>query len=113
MKKWIKLVDCEETEFWRGMLLCFSASYPFEDKVVMMLSQHRMGEEPFDLVTITGHKSGINPYVVFPKESQISSDKLALSKEWLIQNWTKWVWPDGDVNDVWVSDSLEVSEVFK
>ena len=59
------------------------------------------------LITISGYKAGINMYVLFPEEANPDG----LSTEWLIKNWTKWVWPEGDVNSVLVRHALTYDEI--
>ena len=46
-------------------------------------------------------------YVLFPEEANPDG----LSTEWLIKNWTKWVWPEGDVNSVLVRHALTYDEI--
>jgi len=112
MEPWKKLSELPIEGLDRGTLIAFSASYPFEERVVMMLSEHRMGSESFDLLTITGYKAGVNPYVVLPDECLLSSDVRLVSVEWLVTNWTRWVWPEGDPNNVWVRPSLDATEIW-
>lgn len=109
---WKKLVNIPNILIERGFLLRFPTEYPFENEVVMMVSGypddgHRLSG--VSLITITGYKAGINAFVVFPKEVRSFG---SLTSDWLIKNWTKWVCPDGDVNDVWVREPLQVSEIF-
>lgn len=111
---WKKLVGIKEESLFRGTLLKFPGKYPFEDEVVMMLCEYRGGgdELPFCLVTLTGHKAGINPVQAFPTECNNNNSKaIAFSTDWLISNWNKWVLPDGDVNDVLVREPLKASEL--
>lgn len=112
MKKWTKLTEANQSLLRRGSLLKFPASYPFESEVVMMMCGHPdEGRRLFSiaLITITGYCSGINPYVVFPSEAL--SGETGVSKEWLISNWKKWVWPDGNVEDVWIRKELSATEL--
>jgi hypothetical protein len=109
---WKKLAQLQAEMLWRGSLFAFSATYPFEEKVVLMLCDHQMGEEPFDFVTITGAKAGINPYVILPKQCLFDGNTHAVSTEWLKENWTKWVWPDGNIDEVWFRPPLSVADIF-
>jgi hypothetical protein len=45
-------------------------------------------------------------YVVFPE-----SPDGSLQRTWLVENWNKWVWPAGDVNDAFVRRPLDASEL--
>ena len=104
---WTKLTEFNKEFLSRGALLKFPAKYPFESHVVMMICEGP--ERNFNckcLLTITGHKSGINPYVVFPE-----SPDGNLRRNWLIENWNKWVWPDGNITDVLIGGPLDASEL--
>jgi len=106
---WKKLIDVPDLIVQRGYVLKFPAKYPFEDFVVMMVSGYPEGGNSLaaiSLITITGYKAGINPYVLFPQEVHPYG---TLTGDWLIKNWSKWVWPEGDVNDVWVKEALDAS----
>lgn len=103
--KWIKLIDYKELNIQRGTLLKFKASYPFEDYVVMMVCEGQ-AINTFGLITITGFKAGINLYVQFPEECI----ENGLSVDWLIKNWSYWVWSEGDVNDVWIHETLQADD---
>jgi hypothetical protein len=108
---WKKIVSKQESSIFRGTLLKFPASYPFESEVVMMLCELRIGDRQYGLVTITGYNAGINPFVAFPNECMLDDKSIAFSRDWLIQNWTKWVWPEGDINDVLFCERLDVHDL--
>lgn len=55
------------------------------------------------LITVTGYKAGINCYPKFP-ESELNLD---IPADLLIQNWNKWVWPEGNVDDVLIHEALK------
>ena len=103
--KWSKLIDFNEQSLQRGYLLKFKSHYPFEDEVIMMVCEG--GHSQKGLITISGYKAGINMYVLFPEEANPDG----LSTEWLIKNWTQWVWPEGDVNSVFVRPELTYDEI--
>lgn len=106
---WKKLTDFPESALERGYLLKFPAKYPFEDYVVMMVCGYPEDGKHLSaagLITISGYKAGVNPYVVFP-----DTVCKVLTKNWLIENWNKWVWPEGNVNDVWVREPLDALEI--
>lgn len=107
MKNWKKLIENVDLVMTRGMLLRFVAGQPFESHVVMMVCEAPDKSGRLGLMTISGYKAGINCYVVFPE--QFSSDCISI--KWLIDNWKIWVWPDGDVNEVEVRESLNALEI--
>jgi hypothetical protein len=106
---WEALVSSSIVEVERGYMLKFPATYPFENEVVMMVCEEPdsagMGRS---LMTITGYKAGINCYVTFPRELM----KNGLSRRWLIDNWSNWVVPDGNVETVYVRQNLRSTDVL-
>ena len=103
---WQKLVDVPDLVVQRGYVLKFPASYPFEDLVAMKVSGYPDNGKRLaavSLITITDYNSGVNAYVLFPREVHAPG---ALTGDWLIKNWSKWVCHDGNVNDVWVREPL-------
>ena len=113
MMSWERLIEHDQEILSGGMLLKFRAELPFEGEVVMMICYNagQSSEEPFSLITISGHKAGINPYVVFPAECNVSDSSIGLRKKWLVENWNKWVWPEGSVNEVWLRSALTAAEL--
>ena len=59
------------------------------------------------LIIVTDYKAGINFYQKFP-ESEVNLD---IPADWLIQNWNKWVWPEGNVDDVLIHEALKPSDL--
>lgn len=99
---WSKLIDFKEQYLQRGYLLKFKAHYPFEDQVIMMLTE-APNKDGLCLITISGHKAGINCYQKLPV-SEVTTD-------WLIRNWTTWIWPESTLDDVFVRSQLLYSEI--
>jgi hypothetical protein len=107
-----KLVDTNKDSLRRGALIKFPASHPFEGMVVMMVWQEFFKALPMGLITITGYKAGINPYVTFPVEVCERADMPpCVPCKWLRENWNHWVWPTGDVNEVYIRDELWIEEL--
>ncbi|WP_111886117.1 MULTISPECIES: Imm45 family immunity protein [unclassified Acinetobacter] len=100
--KWSKLIDFDEQFLQRGYLLKFKAHYPFEDEVIMMLAE-APDKDGLALITISGYKAGINCYQKLPVSE--------ITKDWLISNWTKWVWPESKLEDVFVRSQLNYEEI--
>lgn len=112
MMDWEKLVDSENPALHRGYLLKFPSHSPFESEVVMMVCGLPDGGRRLAsvaLMTITGYCAGINPYVEFPPDAVL--DGTGISKDWLITNWKRWVWPDGNVEDVRIRKELAAADL--
>ncbi|WP_198089194.1 Imm45 family immunity protein [Variovorax sp. E3] len=61
------------------------------------------------LICISGHKAGrIN--ATFPLESGDGNGN-GLRRDWLISNWNRWVYMEGDINDVWIRDPEPVQSM--
>jgi len=109
--EWHKLVGSNESILFYGTYFMFPATYPFEDRVVWMLGRSWDDNFPMNFVTITGRKAGArNPLQQLPKECLLTTKNArGLDVKWLIDNWKHWVYPEGEVEDVWFStDTLTV-----
>ena len=104
--KWSKLIDFNEQSLQRGYLLKFKSHYPFEDEVIMMVCEGGCCQK--GLITISGYKAGINMYVLFPEDANPDG---GISTKWLITNWTKWVWPESKLEDIFVRPQLNYNEI--
>jgi hypothetical protein len=109
MMNWLKLVDMTSDTLQRGDLLKFSTNHPFEKQVIMMICELRLGERRFGLTTITGYKAAITPYVAFPNDC--APDNGALSKAWLVENWSTWVWPNGSIYEVLYRPAIQADDL--
>jgi hypothetical protein len=109
---WKKLVDEESLTLQRGWLLKFTASHSSDAEVIMMVCGHPdHGNRliPSALISITGYNAGINPYVEFPLEAY--SPGPGISKTWLIDNWCKWVCPQGDPREALVRAEINANDI--
>lgn len=101
--EWKKLVELEDENLWRGTVFRFPAVYPFESVVDFMLFLDSASESGFSLVCTTGYKSGHHEGGL-PLEARAKGKVQAISKIWLIENWTNWVYPETSVSEVQVSE---------
>lgn len=63
----------------------------------------------YGLISVSGHKAGrIN--TTFLKESGDENGN-GLRRDWLIENWTVWVYVDGDVKNVWIKNPESVDSM--
>jgi hypothetical protein len=95
-----KLIDYPNNELSRGVVLRFPALWPYEDFVDALLVSLPDVNTEHTLVIATGHKAGL-VLIHLPKESE-SRQSRSLSKQWLIDNWSKWVYPECRVEDVYI-----------
>jgi hypothetical protein len=107
MSTWRKLIEFSKTNVERGALLRFPAGDSFEEHAVMMVCEAPGDSERTGLMTISGYKPGTNCYVVFPGDAETNP----LPTKWLVNNWSHWVWPLGDVTQVQIREPLRADEL--
>lgn len=100
-KGWLRLSKNKATTLPRGALIRFTASYPFESEVVMMVCDAPHDSKRLGLITISGYKAGINCYVAFPDEFHVLENH-ELRSDLLYENWQNWVWPEGSPDNAWI-----------
>ena len=98
---WVRLVELEEDELWRGTVFRFPASYPFEDVVDFMLFADPASDSGFSILCATGSKAGLLE-IRLPPEATPNEETQAVSARWLAENWQKWVCPESNPEDVFV-----------
>lgn len=93
--EWKKLTDTEDTMIAQGAIFRFPVKWPYEELVdLMVLSLPEEGSK-HALVVISGNKAG-RLLVRLPLEAELEGP-IAMSKQWVIDNWAKWIYPDRDV----------------
>ncbi len=92
-----KLIDCTSDAFQRGSVFRVLGKYPYEETVDFMVFETPEGDRRFGLMVTTGYKAGLT-LVRLPAESNHGT--RGLSKDWVIANWAKWIYPDCDVSQV-------------
>ncbi|MEI9484272.1 Imm45 family immunity protein [Enterobacter cancerogenus] len=95
----MKLVDYKNKSIKRGTIFRLPAVWPYEEWVDFMVIDLY---ETHGLVVSSGHKAGLI-LISLPVESA-SIEGRALSTEWVISNWAKWIYPECNVEDVYMLD---------
>jgi len=98
---WVKLVDLDTDVIWSGAIIRARLSYLDEVADFLVFSPNEKGYGE-GLVYVTGYHAG-TIYLILPADS-LPKDKKGVSRNWLIQNWTKSVDVKGDVNKVYVAE---------
>lgn len=98
------LLECSNEVFSRGTVFRAKGSYPYEDVVDFMVFETLDEDRRFGLMVTTGYKAGL-PLVWLPRES--NAECLGLSKEWVLANWGKWIYPDCEVSQVLVIEGYK------
>ena len=102
-QKWLRLIDSKEQEIRRGSLLRCPAQYPYESIVEFMVFEANDSERGLGLMISSGYKAGLT-LVILPFESR-PKGKSGLMTQWLINNWQTWVYPEANVNEVWLTEN--------
>jgi hypothetical protein len=115
MNKWIKLTDYQDTSIRRGSVLRIQKKIDgdfdwYPDAYTDFLIFDPLAKGVYGLMVVSGYKSGMI-YVLFPPESK-GDGGVGLQRGWLVENWKKWVYPDGSVDEAWIR-SPETIEYFE
>ncbi|WP_074900766.1 Imm45 family immunity protein [Pseudomonas simiae] len=95
-----RLIDYTISDLPRGAVLRFPATWPYEDFVDALLVSLPDDNTGHTLVIATGHKAGL-VLIHLPKECECQQSR-SVSKQWLIDNWSKWVYPECRAEDVYI-----------
>lgn len=111
---WMKLSEYQDECIYSGSIIRVPTMAPYNgdwyrDPIVDFLVFDAFGLQEdvgLGLVVISGAKAGkIN--AVFPVGS-IAPGTHALSKQWLLQNWKRHFYPDGDPDQAWIGEAESV-----
>ena len=102
----MKLIEYKSKYIKRGAVFRLPAVWPYEAWVDFMVI------DLFDthgLVVSSGHKAGLI-LISLPAESE-STEGRALSTDWVINNWEKWIYPECNVTDVHILDEYVAAPI--
>ncbi|QDH17401.1 Imm45 family immunity protein [Swingsia samuiensis] len=104
----IKLADYEEDFLDFGGVFRLDAEWPYEEKVDFIISEipSSSKDRKYALVVSSGVKSG-HILVFLPNECLDENEKL--SKNWMLENWEKWVYPEADIQNVYYTKRYNLS----
>lgn len=102
----MKLIDYKNKSIKRGSIFRLPAVWPYEEWVDFMVIDLF---ETHGLVVSSGHKAGLI-LISLPIESA-STEGRALSTEWVITNWAKWIYPECNVDDVHILDEYVATPI--
>ncbi|WP_212813396.1 Imm45 family immunity protein [Erwinia rhapontici] len=94
----MRLIDYKKICIARGTVFRLPATWPYEEWVDFMLFETQDDERPYGLIVSSGFKVGLF-LVKLPIES-ISDEGYGLNTEWVINNWSNWIYPECNVEDV-------------
>lgn len=90
------LLKVREAIISRGSVFRVPGKYPYEEVVDFMVFETFDVQTPYGLMVTSGYKAGLT-LVLLPRESLVEG---GISRNWVIENWREWVYPDCDVSDV-------------
>lgn len=109
MWKPVKLTDLKKQTLYHGNILRLPAQWPYEEFVDFMVFDTQDPERPNGLIVSSGYKAGLI-LVRLPKESGLT-EIGGLSTQWVINNWERWIYPECNVNDVYVIDRYTATAI--
>jgi hypothetical protein len=101
-----KLIEWKNKSISRGMVFRLPAKWPYENFVDFMVVDFSDGH---GLIVSSGYKAGLI-LIILPNESN-SNEYVGIDTQWIIDNWSNWIYPDCDVNDVYIIERYESSPV--
>ncbi|WBV22405.1 MULTISPECIES: Imm45 family immunity protein [Pantoea] len=102
----MKLINYKNKSIKRGTVFRLPAVWPYEEWVDFMVIDLF---ETHGLVVSSGHKAGLI-LISLPIESA-SVEGRALSTEWIITNWAKWIYPECNIEDVHILDKYVATPI--
>lgn len=102
----MQLIDYINKPIKRGTIFRLPAVWPYEEWVDFMVIDLF---ETHGLVVSSGHKAGLI-LISIPIESA-STESRALSTEWVITNWAKWIYPECHVENVHILDEYVATPI--
>jgi len=117
MSTWMKLIDYPDEYIKCGATLRVPSSSTnrenwYRDDIIDLMVFYAgaaFEDAAYGLISVSGHKAGrIN--TTFLKESGDENGN-GLRRDWLIENWSTWVYIDGNARDVWIKDPESVSSM--
>jgi len=107
---WLKMDEHKEVHLFRGSLIRFSASYPFEDEVVMIMCDSANGGLRLGLIPISGKEAGYNGFTMFPE--QALNDDGSITAGMIYENWATWISPEWSPDRAWIlHDGLSAGDL--
>ena len=102
----MNLIVYKNKSIKRGSVFRLPAVWPYEDWVDFMVIDLF---ETHGLIVSSGHKAGLI-LISLPVESA-SIEGRALSTEWIISNWEKWIYPECNVENVHILDKYVATPI--
>ncbi|ELN2576890.1 TPA: hypothetical protein OUD64_003002 [Enterobacter kobei] len=99
----MKLIDFKNNYVSRGAIFRLPAIWPYEEFVDFMVFETQDNDSPYGLIVSSGYKAGLI-LVKLPIDS-ISDEGHGLSVKWVISNWKKWIYPECNVENVYIFDT--------
>ncbi|MDR9835623.1 Imm45 family immunity protein [Herbaspirillum huttiense] len=98
MMEWENLVGLKCEAISNGAIFRAEAEWPYEEKVDFMLVDLPVAERNYAILVATGLKAGL-VLVRLPEDASYEHGR-GISRQWLVQNWSKWIYPECPVEKV-------------
>ncbi|MFU2316566.1 Imm45 family immunity protein [Rahnella sp. PCH160] len=101
----IRLTNYKSKVISRGSVFRFPSVWPYEKFVDLLVVSMPDEDSEHALVVSTGHKAGLI-LVRLPRECESTSSR-SIRYQWVLENWGKWIYPDCNVEDVFILQHYE------
>jgi hypothetical protein len=91
--QWSRLLDWEPVALFRGTVFRCTAAWPYENIVDFMLVELPNSPSGLSVIVVTGYKAG-SVLVHLPAVARSAENVRALSTSWVLENWSRWIYPD-------------------
>lgn len=104
--KWMNLTETEIDAITAGSVFRLHAQWPYEDVVDFMLIYLPSDVSSHAIIVSTGMKAG-RVLVKLPLQADYAGGR-AISKDWLVREWAKWIYPECPIENVLFSLRYEI-----
>lgn len=102
--QWSKLLEWEPAALFRGTVFRCKAAWPYESLVDFMLVELPNSPSGLSVIVATGYKAGL-VLVHLPAEARSAGNVRALSTAWILENWSRWIYPECPAESVHVIEN--------
>ncbi|MDG6894346.1 Imm45 family immunity protein [Volucribacter amazonae] len=105
-----KLSNYKKSHISYGSIIRFSASYPYEQNIEVILSEFDKKEKELCFLILSGRRAGLI-LVIPPEDSLVYHEGiLGISIKWLSYNWNYWVYQDCDFHKIIIKQTRYIKK---
>ena len=110
--EWNRLISLKDNQPVKlGSVFRFPAKYPYEDIVDFMVFKRYERKSSIGFMVSSGYNSGLISIILSEGDYDKLSDTISI--KWLKENWSKWVYDECDIKDVYISSGYPIPSTLK